>query len=1305
MRRILLLIFLLAVLVSPAMAGICNPQYLSIYFNGGNSVTLKTQVGQTTVSYAPSGSVACLDVLGEEYVSKAEYYYNGKLIGSAPGGYASNYNFYYFNFPNVTLGLGTHGFTVKLYMNQGIFEKSQIVKVVAGTGNPIEGSVTTTGLLGPVTLAYAKIEYPLEGQRITLYKDQGLAVKGYGYRKNVNGYVSIKLDGNDAGSATLNPESSAMFTIPLPSSISEGSHRLDVYLTGGGTTKYIGSVNFTIVRGPTLTGTVMVNTSQYIVGAPGNWCKKAGDTLYLCGDADPVAIKVPDLSFIRRSDPEVMPPNKNLLPIITTLYGPPSTYDIWFGTWNIPCTDCAYRIDHYQLRIFVKPINADEVYTFVDDYSRSIRPVFKYYKTDIKVNFTFDYYCDLSPQYCAPDYVSFKVYSGDTWEYFGGGDWHYNSQVQNITITMKPASKYVVIVTFTNDGTSNTYTYEITSVLETFEPVYFIPPPDVEIYAIDYETRKTVNRFVLSNGSTVDLSYNTPYCKYKATFVAGDYVDTCCLIHDEVFPVGFRYGIPEYSGQYAVAHYITRLDPPPTPPSNDPYFCFLCSYVDSRPVTILFALTHPANLGAYTGTIVTVSGVAKPLVMFSTMPLNFRLPVGEVPLNQKIVPIGVQRAYYNWPHGNVPTGWGYSVWACHPTNIKINGIPTTLSLIMYDWSKSFLINPVANRPGVTEEREHLVEYLTVDTLRSYYSYYVKIPLKRGVAYLEGTTLDMVFHITTSTPIVNATFWNASNPNLKISCSREGAINTIVRKDFSGSNVTISCEITDPMKNVTIRNWVALDTSELWYLEVCNEEGLCNQTYVNILGAKALDVQINSLPPPTPGSLSVKITYPEYGATVSPGQLTAKATASVSGGYGTVKEVDFSFQKWDSSLGWLSQCDVTRTSPDSGSTYSAQCEVTEGKWKLTVFAKDSNGKLVADSVEFNVKSGGGGGGGGGGDGPSGPAITEFKYPMQCVVDGTNVTITFSAYSPNGLKSARLYADGVLVAEKSLSGHNANSVQMTFRANFNGKQYIMLRLVVVDTLGLSHETTGMIVPCELCPDMKPNVRFIDPPSNATYWIPPGQSETVIPIIIEFSDDSAVKRVELHIDDVKYFGIDLNTKSGTLRISPDLIPLKLSKGIYSLRAVAVDGCGQNAYHESKIEVKLTPSYEAGNLTWVYTNFYSPTGSLAARNGSLLACMVNTSKVYSVGWLRYSETPSIQLEGLLTKSKYEGSCPLPSGDGQKDVGYYDRDTARVTIDWPCGAHVKWNIDPSKDYTLQFKPGCCRYECPTNQNGCVLVC
>ena len=1317
MRKLLLLLFLLVVFVPYFMETgeaytclkIASGSFCRvIHINAPDKITPSAPF-ETGVSIAPGVKIDILGVvgcLGEDFVSKVEYYIDGELVKvETPNVTIHTYIIYpYYNpytssFPEKTLGIGKHVYKVKAYLSTGVYVKTKTVEVVPKTDNPRYVSA------GPASIT---LYTPLHGQRITLYNNQTIGLYGIGHVSNyyvcIHATMSAKLDGNPIGSATIEYKTPGIrgwqdpVFLNLPSNISEGRHRLDITLQCGqvsGST----SIEFEVIRGNNVENTVMIEDPGIFVGAPGNWCSKVNNNTHWCGKADPVAYKVgPPTTVVHLTDPIVKPPDRSRIKPVTTYVGPPVQCDP--TTYNFycvyPCTDCImiYNPD-MAFSMTVKPLNASEYYLSYDG------PVFKYYYTE---NITMEFVVSTS----ASSYT-FYVYSKDTGELFGSGSGF--SGTKNFTITLKPATKYGIDIEYRWSTNNPRFaSTEFSATVSYFErPVYV--PQEIEIHAIEYGGVieggyvPSAKRFIVLNGDSVDLSFNTSYCKYLSPFPRGMTVDDCCHPYDEKHPVRIDYFNPDDPQDQRLVRFY-YYDSPPTPPPEiiqDIYCAGSYTYVDSRPVRALFAASHPSSPDAYTAIVVNMSGLAYPPTGFITDPLTFKLPIGDIPLNQMIVPVAVQRHSNNYPALYVRVR---DFFVCGPTNIKINGIPYTLSLIMYDWKKAYLINPLTNRPGVAEEREHLVEYLTVDTLRTYHSYYVAIPLKRGEAYLEGSTLDMVFNITTSTPIVNATFWNASNPNLKVSCNRNGPVDTIVRKDALGNNVTITCEITDPMGNITIKNWVALNTGELWYLRTCNEEGLCNQTYVNILGAKAVDVSAPSAPPPTPGSLSVKITYPEYGATVSPGQLTARATASVSGGYGMIREVEFSFGKWDSSLGWVTQCSVTRTSPDSGDTYSAQCDVTEGKWKLTVFAKDSNKNLAADSVEFNVKQGGNGGGGGN-DGPSGTAITEFRYPVQCVVDGSNVTITFSAYSPNGLKSAKLYADGVLVAEKGLSGPNANNVQMTFKANFNGKQYIMLRLVVTDNVGLSHETTGMIVPCELCPDEKPTVRFIKPSSGDVYKIPPGQSEIEIPITIEFSDDSAVKKVELYIDNTRYFEIDLNAKSGTLDISPNIVSIRLSEGNYTLTAVAIDSCGQKVRHDINIRVKAEdkPVNESGGLVWVYYNTYDATNSLVARNGSLLACMVNTNNVYSVGQLRYTEVPSVHLEGFLTTSQYVGRCPLPTGDGQKVVGSYDRDNKLVYLEWPCGVNVKWQIDPNKDYKLDFKQSCCRYECPTNRDGCVLVC
>jgi len=146
--------------------------------------------------------------------------------------------------------------------------------------------------------------------------------------------------------------------------------------------------------------------------------------------------------------------------------------------------------------------------------------------------------------------------------------------------------------------------------------------------------------------------------------------------------------------------------------------------------------------------------------------------------------------------------------------------------------------------------------------------------------------------------------------------------------------------------------------------------------------------------------------------------------------GVFREIDFNFAIYDSDFAsYRTVCSVTRTSPDTGNEYRATCTLNEPReYMLSVFARDSNRNNAAKSVRFTVGEGGSGGGGsGGGSRSQPPTITQFSYPMYCINDGSSVTVTFSASAPNGLKEARLYADGQLATSTPLSGSSVNNVK--------------------------------------------------------------------------------------------------------------------------------------------------------------------------------------------------------------------------------------------------------------------------------------
>jgi hypothetical protein len=347
------------------------------------------------------------------------------------------------------------------------------------------------------------------------------------------------------------------------------------------------------------------------------------------------------------------------------------------------------------------------------------------------------------------------------------------------------------------------------------------------------------------------------------------------------------------------------------------------------------------------------------------------------------------------------------------------------------------------------------------------------------------------------------------------------------------------------------------------------------------------------------------------------------------------------------------------------------------------------------------SGSGGGSGGGGSGSQPPTITQFSYPMYCINDGSSVTVTFSASAPNGLKEARLYADGQLAASTSLSGTSVNNVQMSFRAAFNGKQSITLRLVVEDTAGLTAEASGLLVACNRCPDQPPVVNIIEP-SQKEYKIDEGRNTFPLPVTVSYSDDSAVKRLDLYINDLWYFGIDLDSKSGTMAISPDIVQIELPQGNYTLKAVVKDSCNQIV--EATKDVRIIKE----TIIPLYWNFDRDAyEAYIAGSGTILAPATGAN--YDKGSLAYERVEFVthHFGSLRRDLLTTGEQLIPDAIR---MGSLDKENNTAYIEWPCDsspASAVWFIEPGAKY--QYKKGCCRYECPLNWPGaitdCVIVC
>jgi hypothetical protein len=318
-------------------------------------------------------------------------------------------------------------------------------------------------------------------------------------------------------------------------------------------------------------------------------------------------------------------------------------------------------------------------------------------------------------------------------------------------------------------------------------------------------------------------------------------------------------------------------------------------------------------------------------------------------------------------------------------------------------------------------------------------------------------------------------------------------------------------------------------------------------------------------------------------------------------------------------------------------------------------------------------------------------------MYCINDGSSVTVTFSASAPNGLKEARLYADGQLATSTPLSGSSVNNVQMTFRAAFNGKQSITIRLVIEDTAGLTAEASGLLVACSRCPDQPPVVNIIQP-DKKEYKIDEGRNTYLLPVTVSYSDDSAVKRLELYINNQYYFGIDLDSKSGTITISPDIVQIELPQGDYTLKAVVKDSCNQIVETTKNVKIRKDT---------IIPLYWNAAETSIAGGGTILAPATEAN--YDKGTLNYEK-----VEFVTHYTGYLRSALLTTGEQlmpyARLMGSLDKDNNTAYIEWPCEnvpEDVVWFIEPGTKY--QFKAGCCRYECPPDWQGaitgCVRVC
>jgi len=139
----------------------------------------------------------------------------------------------------------------------------------------------------------------------------------------------------------------------------------------------------------------------------------------------------------------------------------------------------------------------------------------------------------------------------------------------------------------------------------------------------------------------------------------------------------------------------------------------------------------------------------------------------------------------------------------------------------------------------------------------------------------------------------------------------------------------------------------------------------------------------------------------------------------------------------------------------------------------------------------------------------------------------------------------------------------------------------------------------------------------------------------VTVSYSDDSAVKRLELYINNQYYFGIDLDSKSGTIAISPDIVQIELPQGNYTIKAVVKDSCNQATEAVKTVEIKKEE--ERINLVWTFKKY---SDSLAYTNKGPINYL--SEGYYSVGDMQMSlpSRPPPTDASTVLSCNYAGTC-----------------------------------------------------------------
>lgn len=912
-----------------------------------------------------------------------------------------------------------------------------------------------------------------------------------------------------------------------------------------------------------------IETYKTVVGAPKRNCLKFKNTLYYCQYSEnldePIAYLLGNpgdpAKPITGKDTSIAKKVPNPTFKVLTAGAKCAARD-WFRCYSWYCpSDLQLHYSYYTRPITVTLSGFSDVFVRQKSWwEHNCKYVYKGGSLNLKINVNAGEYGHSLYSFTV------KVYDGDNLIYsrdFGYISYRYDKSF-NIGLDRLP-SKVIIQYYYYYGG--NKYQQITIDVPKPSTPTPYAPvtyPQSVEVYWIPphgglVRTGKDPQcSDAISLGSYLSISKTVPYCPYRSVqpFTHGNdeykYV-SCCIPTDERPPLQLwkTFDLYPLDGNPIETRVVkiklvsygywdgwrgcvrTEKDYKRVP----------VYAIDAPKLEAIVPVSNGDYLSSFKTKIVNNLVARKPDVWLQFV----KGPSTPIPLMQDKYPVAVSLR----PVGTVdldvepPSYFGIDYLPACRTPVLANGvyydasncllkIPSTSKKYKYSFEDGVIIdvtNVTPNKPGEKGSKQYRIAYLTYEG-NPYGARDITISATRGYEFVENSKFNLEFNVTTNVPIKEAYLTNSRG---------EKILGTIV----------------DPFRKIVF-DWTGKKDDEEWTLTVCNVAGNCDTANVTILGTGEATIPITYYcpsggKPPEPGELYLEILQPASNSELPPGVVTIMANAYIGGGIGRVREVDFYVSKYDTTYGRVTVCHGERFSPDSGSIYSYSCNLEEGTYEATVYAKDTFDNVKSDSVYFKVVQGGSGGGGG-------TSITVFlDVPSnQCIMQGSSFEAKVSATSPDvPLTVIELYANNVLVGSKSVSGNVVNGVTFSVPVTSSGSIFLKAVARTTEPL-LTREATKTVLAYGL-----PSVSLVEPSSD-TY-----EAGSTIPVIITYQN---AKKVEFYVDDTLFYSADVSG-SGTLRISPDAKPLVLNTpGWYRLRAVVTDMCGAQTRSVEKIIVITT-------------------------------------------------------------------------------------------------------------------------------------